>query len=356
MLVDWEPAGDLLADLLKPGSADSRFALGVDTADDPPPTHRMPRLPDRARLHDLAGQTSTDYAALSFAQAIRAERMNSLLQAAFERFTQDGPERAEEVLRRPGAFPYTVLLVPSWMYRSAPLNGADFARQRRILERLGLPHRTIATAESGDVEDNAVTIAADVREACRRGEAVLLVSASKSGAEVALALARVLTPSEAACVAGWLNIAGALGGSPLADAALRPPASLVVRLAFWLMGWDWQGMVSMATEPRRSRLYKAAMPETVAVLNLVAVPVSGSVGRQVFFGYQMLRSHGPNDGVVLLADTVWPGAPTLAILGTDHLFGALQNDAHDLAMLRAMDLVVRLHGGRRPSRTEVVAE
>jgi hypothetical protein len=60
----------------------------------------------------------------------------------------------------------------------------------------------------------------------------------------------------------------------------------------------------------------------------------------------MLRSDGPNDGVVLLADAVWPGGANLVALGSDHLFTELQEDGPGLALLRALDTAVRLHGAQ----------
>src|SRR5207245_8378920 len=113
------------------------------------------------------------------------------------------------------------------------------------------------------------------------GKDVIVVSASKSGAEAALALSRVLAPEETAPVVAWINIVGALGGSPLADTALRPPTSWVARSVFWLRGWDWAGMVSMATEARHAGLRGARMAESMAVVDLVAVQRSGTGGGTV---------------------------------------------------------------------------
>ena len=179
-----------------------------------------------------------DFAALAFARALGADERSRALQAAFDDYLRDGAARSEDVLRQPGGFPYTVLFAPAWLYRSHPQVGADFARQRRLLERLGIPHRLIPNPESASVEDNAAAIAETVRETgCNEG-ALILVSTSKSGAEVALALSRLLAPEETACVVGWLNAGGALGGTPLADAALRPSASWLTNLVLWLNGWD----------------------------------------------------------------------------------------------------------------------
>jgi hypothetical protein len=346
-LVDSDAAQVLLSDLLAHRSADRPLAApgpgwtsarGSDDGADPDP----PGPHDRTRLQMLAREVSPDFAALAFARAISADPTSRAVQASLRRFVEDGLAVAEQALRQPGAFPYTVLFAPSWMYRSHPETGADFASQRRLLDRLGIPNRLVPSRQDASVEDNAETIAETVRAAARDGARVVVVSASKSGAEAALALARRLAPEESAAVAAWVNIVGALHGSPLADIALRPPVSWVARSVFWLRRWDWAGMVSMATEDSRRRLRGARLPESIAVVNVVAVPLSGTVGAAVWGGYRALRRHGPNDGAVLLADGVWPGGINLVSIGPDHLFAPGQDDAYCLAMLRAVAGAIRL--------------
>lgn len=354
-LVDSDSARRLLADMLARRSADprltalaSRGALSdvVDESDKGADAHRLARR-EQAPLRELSREVSLDFAALSFARAMSADPMSRAVQASFYRFLQDGVADAEQTLRRPGAFPYSVLFAPSWMYRSHPETGADFAHQRRLLDRLRIPNRLISSRQDASVEENAVAIAEALRAAKRDGEDLVVVSASKSGAEAALALSRVLAPDEATSVVAWINIVGALGGSPLADTALRPPTSWVARSVFWLRGWDWAGMVSMATQASRERLCGARMPESIAVVNVIAVPLSGTVGAAVWGGYRLLRRHGPNDGAVLLTDTVWPGGVNIVAIGPDHLFAPGEDDAQNLAMLRAIAVAIQLH--RLPS-------
>jgi hypothetical protein len=354
-LVDSEPARRLLVDLLTRRAPDPRLAalapslLGSDLfgARGAPLAPDSNRLPDQARLRALGLEVSLDFAALAFARALGADERSRAVQAAFDRALDDGVARSEELVRRPGAFPYTVLFAPAWLYRGYPENGADFARQRRLLDRLGITNRLIPSEESASVEDNAAIIAEAVREATRAGGEVVLVSTSKSGAEVGHALSRVLTPDETSGVAAWLNAGGALRGTPLADDALRPPNSWIARCVFWVTGWRWDGLTSMTTAASRKRLEGQRLPDSIAVVNLVAVPVSGTVGPKLLWTYRTLRRNGPNDGVVLLADAVWPGGANLVALGSDHFLVALQADAHGLALLRAMDVAIRLAGLRR---------
>jgi hypothetical protein len=345
-LVDSTAASGLLAELLARRSLDP--TLSARAADDDVRSARSTAdvvapapLPEQRALRELAEDVSLDFAALSFAQALSVDGRSRAVQAALHRALMDGPVRSELALRAPNSFPYTVLFAPSWMYRSHPETGADFALQRRLLDRLGISHAVIPTRESASVDDNAVAIADAIRALGPGGEGVVLVSASKSGAEVAFALSRVLAPEESSRVVAWVNIVGALAGSPLADTALRPPLSWLARTVFWLRGWDFAGLTSLATAPSRARLRGGYMPDSIAVLNVVAVPTSRTVGLKVWTGYRLLRRHGPNDGVVLLADTVWPGGINLVSIGPDHLFAPREDDAYGLALLRAIDTAVR---------------
>ena len=357
-LVDSDAARRLLADLLVRRLADVRPPAAsesshlADLASSEPELGRAAdtvRLPDQAALKKLADRTSMDFSALMFARALTTDSRSRTVQAAFDRFLQEGAGRSADTLQRPRAFPYTMLFAPSWLYKSHPENGADFARQRQLLDKLGIRNRMAELGESDSVEDNAAVISRTIRALGCDDVPVILVSASKSGAEGAMGLAG-LTSEEAGCVAAWINIAGALRGTPLADSALRRPVRWMARGIFWLSGWNWDALESLETTQSRQRLETLRLAETIMVLNVVAVPVSGSVGYQVYPGYQVLTSRGPNDGVVLLADTVWPGGVNIVALGTDHLFARWREDAYILAMLRALDVAI-LHYAPKPDPT-----
>ena len=362
-LVDSDAARRLLADVLARRMAEATLPVATESSHFSDLASSEPRLgnagddvqlPDQAFLKKLADRTSMDFAALIFARALMSGSRSRSVQAAFDRFLQEGPDRAGEALRRPDAFPYTVLFAPSWLYKSYPEHGADFANQRRILESLGVANGLIESGESDSVEDNAGVIVRTIRaRGCQRGP-IVLVSASKSGAEAAMALSG-LTGEDAACVAAWINIAGALRGTPLADSALRVPIRWMARGIFLLSGWRWDALESLETERSRRRLEALRLPESVLVLNVVAVPVSGSVGYQVYAGYQVLTDHGPNDGVVLIADTVWPGGVNIVALGADHLFARWREDVYILAMLRALDVAIRAHNPK-PNPTTTASE
>ena len=47
---------------------------------------------------------------------------------------------------------------------------------------------------------------------------------------------------------------------------------------------------------------------------------------------------------MLLADTVWPAGINIVALGADHLFARWREEAYALAMLRAVDVAIRIYG------------
>src|SRR5262249_51847101 len=133
-LVDSDAARRLLADLLARRSADARAPGAAasshltDLASSDPQlegvTGPAVRLPDQAFLKKLADRTSMDFAALVFARALTIDSRSRVAQATFDRFLHEGPDRSAAALRRPGAFPYTVVFAPSWLYKSHPETGS----------------------------------------------------------------------------------------------------------------------------------------------------------------------------------------------------------------------------------------
>src|SRR5207245_11467619 len=75
---------------------------------------------------------------------------------------------------------------------------------------------------------------------------------------------------------------------------------------------------SMATAPSRQRFESFHGPEHVFVVSWLGIPLRGSVSFRAGRGFFPMRRSGPNDGMVLLADTIFPGGVTLAELGSDH--------------------------------------
>jgi hypothetical protein len=284
-------------------------------------------MPDRDELKRLSDDFSLDFAALYMLDRIARMPENRRFRDAFDEiFESVRKPFAEGRLKFPArAAAYEALFVPGYLYKRAPVTGADFAEPRRALERAGLAHDFVATSEDGSVESNAEIVAAAIRARARSGRRLILISASKSGPEVALALTK-LGPDETRHVAAWINAVGALQGTPLADERLLPELEELVGEV------DVAGMESLTTERSRRRFETLRVPRHVLVVNYLGVPVTGSISSLADLGFFYLKKYGPSDGVMLLPDAILPEGVTLAELGRDHFLLGVHLDVTTVAL------------------------
>jgi hypothetical protein len=281
-------------------------------------------LPDRYELKHLSDDFSVDFAALYFADQIARIPANRRFQSAFEQ-AYDYALKAfpEGRLRLPAE--YEVLVVPTYLYKRLFAVGADMAVPRAALQKVGLTCHFVETQDDGAVEANADLVAAAIRARAQSGRRMIILSASKSGPEVALALTK-LGPAETRHVAAWINAMGALQGTPLVDERLFPDLE-------WLMGKvDHAGMDSLTTARSRQRFSSFQIPEHVFVVNYFGIPVIGSISFLARTSFFPLRKYGPNDGTVLLPDMVFPGGVTLTELGSDHFMRGRRLDVTTVAL------------------------
>jgi hypothetical protein len=155
---------------------------------------------------------------------------------------------------------------------------------------------------------------------------LILVSASKSGPEVALALTK-LGSAATRHVAAWINTVGALQGTPLTDERLLPEVEDLVGAV------NAAGMQSLMTERSRRRFQSFRLPDHILVVNYFGIPLSGNVSSWARPGFTPLSKHGPNDGILLLSDMIFPGGITVAELGLDHFLLDQNLDAATVGMV-----------------------
>ncbi len=294
------------------------------------------RAASRGELTELSRRYSPDVATLLFLETVSAIPTNRTMRERFEselaHVRRVGVERAKPDVPDD----LLVLLVPGWFYwTNGAETNADYRIQRRLYEQWGIRHALVRVGENGTVDDNARIVADAIRQA--RGKRVFVVSASKSGAEVALALGRDLDQQDTEHVVGWLSIGGVVRGSPLADRVLEPDICWVVELKLGTQGFDLRGLKSMQTAPSRDAFETLHLPRHIRVVSYVPVPLSGNISERGSFGYHRMRDFGPNDGLTLLADELVPGATTILAPGLDHFLGAPDTqNVWSTAMFRAI--------------------
>ncbi len=323
------PARGMVAGQLVATTVDSAAAQTLVT-DTPRRLDALPAPADRVGWLALAAGTSLDTAALLLAATIAADPVNACWRERYE---------AELAALRAGVAPelatedVLVLAVPGWMYRRSPETGADLARPRAALARLGIASTLVATVENGSVEENAAIIADAVRRHAAAGRTLILLSASKGGAEVAEALGHLLAPEEAQAVRAWVNVGGLLRGTPLADLATTWPTSWLAAAYFaWRDQPAGAGVASLRTDRSSARLERQRLPDALRLVNLVGIPLSGQIGPHARFGYARLARHGPNDALTPIADILALGGVTIAEIGLDHYFADPEMDRKSAAL------------------------
>lgn len=249
--------------------------------------------------------------------------------------------------------PFVVLVVPGFLYRSLPANGADLASPRQLLSDLAVDVRLVEVGESAPVHRNADRIVEAIEAQSRAGSRMIVVSASKGGPETLEALSR-LDRETSKAVAGWINIAGTLNGTLLADRARCGASNLLTTAAHAICRWDLAGVRSLSPTLRRPSTQAAHLPEDLLVVNVIAAPMADEVSRRARGGYRALSAYGPNDGLTLLEDALVPDAITFVQRGTDHFFQADRLGELTYGLLRAIESELSTGtsgpGTERPSR------
>jgi hypothetical protein len=284
-------------------------------------------LPDRGELKRLSDEFSVDFAALYLADQITHTPVNRRFRIAFDHaydYTRIALPQSRVKLPAT-AIHYEVLVVPIYLYKRLIGSGADLAAPRAALEKVGLVCHFVETQDDGAVEANADLVADAIRARMQSGRRLIVISASKSSPEVALALTRLET-AETRHVAAWINVAGVLQGSPLAD------EHLFRELEFLVGEVDVAGEESLTTQRGRRRFDSFHIPKHVLVVNYLGIPVTGTISFWGRRGFNSLRKHGPNDGVSLLSDMIIPGGVTLADLENDHFMRGKPLDITTVAL------------------------
>jgi len=300
---------------------------------------------DSARLEELTQHFSPDFATLYFVSRISQDPVNRKAQEAFHVhlaiIKKKSPEEIFRIAER--SAPYLITFVPGYAYKRDPATGADFARQRRLMTQVGFKSLLIETDELATVEENARIVANEIMRLEEKYQKIILVSASKGGAEVALAIGKLLPPQQLRSVKAWLSIGGLLRGSPSADQALTWPRSWLVRIVFFFKGLRADVIENLSTQKRREVFAQLEFPEHILMLQYVGAPLSGHIAEYVEGRYSDLKKLGPNDGLTLLADELVRGGIVITDIGLDHYY---LDPEIDLKTFALASVVLNLLEGR----------
>jgi hypothetical protein len=269
----------------------------------------------------LADDAAYDRAAQRLAERIEAIPRNRALRDAIDaRRATLGPAARAELARGLEACEIVPLRVPGLFYASHPQSGADLSV---VSEWLGEPVPMIATDEVGTRSENATTIARAIVEATPGATRAALLSASKGSADVATALAS--HPEIRERIAVWIDLVGAIDGTPLLDA--EGPARS--QSGSWLPAKTAESLAA-------SGAGAALSPDDVGgifVVHVAAFPRVVDVTEPAQSAFQWLRSRGPNDGYLMLDDYLRRPGRTLVVRHVDHYMRSDAVPEHVVAAL-----------------------
>ena len=269
------------------------------------------RIPNHLDLRRLARAQSVDFAALFFADQLLSLDRNAAINRRF-RVQLDRAVRNEAIVA--DSDDVVVALVPGYDYKKTGYaTGADLQDQVAILGKLGLRVEFIDVDPIGTVLEGADVI----EEALERlgEEQVVVAGPSSAGPAIHTALSR-LGPGSG--VLAWLNLGGTLRGVPLLDWFQKFPQRVVFDAVVWAQDWRRDSFESLTTRVLRKRFELLSIPADIQVFNYISMSLSGDISDFGWDKYLLMRSDGPNDGLSLLPDLLFPDGRTIVSPKGDH--------------------------------------
>ena len=211
-----------------------------------------------------------------------------------------------------------VLVAPAAFYQELPEFGGDGQLIRDIAAEFGLRAALLSVPSTGSVSENAAAIRRAL--AAEQDGAVAIISLSKGGADVRLALEAGGPAIRKVRV--WLQLGGLVRGSPVANQLLggawwRRALLSGVRAATGAS----DGLVrELATGPGSLLGRPAAAPTGVLVINVVGFPLSCHLSGSVRRRHRQLARLGPNDGSTLLREAMLEPGLVYPVWGAEHYF------------------------------------
>lgn len=208
-------------------------------------------------------------------------------------------------------------IVPGFLYREYPLSGADGKMLSKAAEKLGWDSQIIEVESTGRLATNASIILDWLARHGRRP--TVLASISKGGADVVAALQRREAREAFGNVLGWVDVGGLILGSPVVDMVSRNKIKMLgFRALFAYRGWDIRAVLDL----RRSGGILAkgfATIDTMRIVHAIGFPQEQDFVRAMLRNFsRQIGSMGPNDGSILLLDSIAADGVVYPVWGADH--------------------------------------
>ncbi len=244
----------------------------------------------------------------------------------------DGGGRADLKLE-PVSTKYRMLIVPGFMSSCFADSPAFQEGQKSLKAAYGIGVELLSVPNDSS-ESNAKLIANYLRTQSKTDQRkYIVIGYSKGAPDVMTALAQEdgLTP----LVAGFVSVAGAVGGSPIAG-ALPAAADRWIRM-FNMKGCQGDTAAGFKSLQKSARAaFLAAFPRMpVPSYSIVTKSDSKNTSKALLETWRLLSAYGPvQDGQLLNSDAVVPDSKLLGVALADHFAVALPFDKSADSLIR----------------------
>lgn len=193
---------------------------------------------------------------------------------------------------------------------SAPLHVAQFGFDTRLFEVGGL---TSPANNARQIRDHITALSPQDNQ-----RPLILIGHSKGTVDILQAL--VSYPEVRSRVVAVVSLAGAVGGSPLAEDTKQSTANMLAHVPrSGCETGDEGAMASLYTETRKNWLKNNPLPKHIRYFSVITIPDRKHVSIGLRHEYKILGEiDARNDGQLLFYDQFIPGATLLAFANADH--------------------------------------
>ncbi len=212
-----------------------------------------------------------------------------------------------------------VLIVPGAFAECFPEFGMPFEKAAAVFAERGIRIDFIPVAGRSGCTHNAAQIAAYLAALpSEPEERTLLIGHSKGAVDILQFL--VDHPGPAQRVGAVISVAGAINGSPLADAMVRGPGGIMTRLPLRRCPpGDRKVLKCLTRSFRLTWQAENRLPAHVRYFSLGAFVRREDIHPLMLFGRDLLAGVEPrNDGYLAFSDQIIPGSHLLGWANLDH--------------------------------------
>lgn len=280
----------------------------------------------------LSNYVSQDFSTLVFAQKNYEQPKNKHAQDTFQKYLNEYSNNKEFKIHA-NASEYIYVFVPGLFYVKHADIGGDFAKQQKMLNKIGLSTFFIKTNEVGSVIENANIIASKLKEISLNYSKIIIVSASKGGPDLSYTLGKLMKPDETKNIKAWISIGGVLRGSQIADKHLKGISRLWTKIILFFVKAKINFVEDLSQKKSIIRHNSIQLPKDLHIIHYVGAPLASQVNKKVRKSFKYLSKFGPNDGITMLVDELTPQGTVITELGLDHYYKDLNIEKKSMALL-----------------------